>query len=308
MSNNPAPGVITDPVWRFWVEFDAAEPTALLGGIFADKRGYHNTRKRNQQKWPDDYSIRLALDKLGPSDKSGGIDLTMNTAAMKKYTARLDKAAKAKDKRLYLNGEPVIREFIGTKDGKNVYCYDLAKRREDHTRDSTHLWHVHISFTRKYVNNWKALSGVLDVLLDRSSTQEEKEMSWTDSIKNTVYPTSETASGDAQSAGNRLVITQGRTGEILKQLEAFRNNAIPMLTAILEASQGASTEEITAKLDQHFAAETERDASTTASLNQVNTALAEIKSLVEQAESGQMDADEVVRRMGERLSQLPTTV
>jgi hypothetical protein len=58
----------------------------------------------------------------------------------------------------------VLREFIGTKDGSRVYCYDLVDRREHHNRDRTHLWHIHLSVTRKFVGDWPALAGVLSVL------------------------------------------------------------------------------------------------------------------------------------------------
>jgi hypothetical protein len=163
-ARNPLPGKITPAMWRLWTQFDAAEPTVLLGGIFAAKRGYHNTRATNQRRWPGDYSIRLPLDKVGPADKACALDLTMSAAAMRRYTARLDAAAKARDPRLYFGGQPVLREFIGTKDGRRVYCYDLVERRVYHNRDRTHLWHIHLSVTRKFAGNWAALAGVLSVL------------------------------------------------------------------------------------------------------------------------------------------------
>jgi hypothetical protein len=166
-ARNPIPGRITPAIWRLWTQFDAVEPTVLLGGIFAAKRGYHNTRLTNQRNWPGDYSIRLPHDLLGPRDKAGALDLTMSAAAMKRYTARLDAAAKARDPRLYPGGRPVLREFIGTKDGRKVYCYDLVERRVYHNRDRTHLWHIHLSVTRRFVGDWAALAGVLSVLTDR---------------------------------------------------------------------------------------------------------------------------------------------
>jgi hypothetical protein len=169
-ARNPNPGRITPAIWRLWTQFDAVEPTVLLGGIFALKRGYHSSRTLNQRSWPGDYSIRLPLDKLGPSDKAGAIDLTMSAAAMKRYTARLDAAAKARDPRLYRGGRPVLREFIGTKDGRRVYCYDLVERRVYHNRDRTHLWHIHLSVTRKFAGDWAALAGVLSVMTDRAVT------------------------------------------------------------------------------------------------------------------------------------------
>lgn len=167
---NPSPAVISNPLWRLWTEFDALERTVLLGGIYAAKRGYHNSRLNNERNWPGDYSIRLRLDRLGPADKASALDLTMSTAAMKRYTTRLDRAAKARDRRLFRDGQPVLREFIGTKDGRRVYCYDLAARQEDWTRDASHLWHIHLSLHRKFVDSWPALAGILDVLAGRPTT------------------------------------------------------------------------------------------------------------------------------------------
>jgi hypothetical protein len=117
MAANPSPTRITSQLWDFWQKFDALEPTALLGGIYADKGGYHNYRNRLPKT---DYSTGrdLAADKLGPGDKACAIDLTMSAAAMVKYTKRLDAAARARDPRLYMAGKPILREFIGTKDSK----------------------------------------------------------------------------------------------------------------------------------------------------------------------------------------------
>ena len=167
---NPNPGDITAPLWQFWYEFDNVEPTVLLGGMIAHKPGYHN--RANRLKLPD-YSWSLAVDTSGPKDKSRAIDLTMSTSAMIRYTTRLDKAARARDPRMFVNGTPIIREFIGTKDGKTVYCYVLTGGRalgvgadagEDKGRDKSHLWHLHLSIIGMFVNTWQAYAQLLSVL------------------------------------------------------------------------------------------------------------------------------------------------
>lgn len=169
---NPNPTRITAPMWDFWTKFDALEPSALLGGVYADKAGYHNYRSKLPAT---DYSVGrdVAADKLGPSDKACAIDLTMSAAAMVKYTNRLDVAARAKDPRLYLAGAPILREFIGTKDNKTVYCWVFVGGRAlgvaadagpDPGRDKSHLWHVHLSVIRAYITNPVALNQIFSIL------------------------------------------------------------------------------------------------------------------------------------------------
>lgn len=154
---NPNRQRITDQIWDLWTRFDALEPTALLGGVYAVKPGYHNYLAALAG---DDYSRQLADDLAGPRDKAAALDLTMSAAAMRTYTSRLDAAARARDERLFVGGHPIIREFIGTKDSRSVYCYVLTGGRAlgvgadagpDPGRDETHLWHLHISFIRRFV-------------------------------------------------------------------------------------------------------------------------------------------------------------
>jgi hypothetical protein len=156
VSTNPNPSRITGAIWSIWGWFDQLEPTAALGGVFAPKGGYHDIRNGHG----GDYSVaEVSTDREGPGDKASAIDLTMSAAAMRKYTTRLDDAAKRRDERLYIGGQAIIREFIGTKDSARVYCYVLVGGRarglgadasEDWGRDSTHLWHIHISIIRKF--------------------------------------------------------------------------------------------------------------------------------------------------------------
>lgn len=171
MASNPNPTRISAPMWRLWEEFLAYEPQARLGGIYADKAGYHNYRANLPSS---DYSVEeVANDRKGSAQYAAGIDITLNEKDMILYTNRLDAAYRARDPRLFIDGEPISREFIGTKNGTVVYCYMLtggipqgvgADSGVDWGRDKTHLWHIHISIIRKFTDSWRALSGILSIL------------------------------------------------------------------------------------------------------------------------------------------------
>lgn len=173
MSANPS------ALLRLWNEFEKVEPDALLSGIFAAKSGYHNTRANHLADRnggdPDDYSVQSSLDKAGPSDKAAAIDITFKTAQrsdfriISKYCKRMMNAMEDRDERLFYGGKPVVREFFGNTDlDRDVEGWSLYRDRSA-TSDSSHLWHMHISFHRWAVENWAAVSGVLAILLGQSS-------------------------------------------------------------------------------------------------------------------------------------------
>ncbi|HEX5542458.1 MAG TPA: N-acetylmuramoyl-L-alanine amidase [Micromonospora sp.] len=68
-----------------------------------------------------------------------------------------------------------------------------------------------------------------------------------------------------------------------------------MLEALLAAQQGLDTAAVLARIDEHAAAEAERDA-------QAAQERAAMRELVEQARSGERDAGETIRRIGEILA------
>lgn len=169
---NPNPARITDELWRFRTACLALEPGTADqdGGIYADKPGYHNTRAANAS---DNYSVRDAPDKLGPSDKASAWDWTFITAQngdlsrISIYGKRMRAAWTIRDPRCN-----VLREFLGQTDTDQSVVGEGLDFRYHTTRtpDSSHEWHDHFSFVRAYVAVPMALEGVLSVLKGESLT------------------------------------------------------------------------------------------------------------------------------------------
>ena len=165
MAANPDPARITDALWAFWEKVDAAFPGMRLGGIYAPKPGYHNTVAANLANWPNDYSVELPLDLVGPRTKARAVDLTpASVRDMITITSRLKAAADHPDD-IRLKG---IREFIGTLDGRTVFCYirdtDSGSWTFDGGRDTSHLWHEHMSWWTTYCADMAAAQATASVV------------------------------------------------------------------------------------------------------------------------------------------------
>lgn len=167
---NPSPARITDEVWYFWESLFALEPTSQLGGIFANKPGYHNTRD-NLPAW--DYSKQLQADLQGPGDKSAALDWTFPEAQSADYARIIHYADLLLRSGQDMNDERgnVLREFYGQADwDQTVEGWDF-QALVSVSSDASHLWHIHFSFLRMYVTSRWAMDCVLSIL--RGETVEQ---------------------------------------------------------------------------------------------------------------------------------------
>lgn len=168
---NPNPGRITDEMWWLWLQLQALEPDTELGGIYANKRGYHNTGAANEANWPGDYSIRDPQDRRGAHwrDRAAAIDWTFPDAQggdyrrIAKYHARLMAAGRAGDPRL-----AGWREALGQADQDGeVEGFDF-RHHFARSADESHLWHIHLSETREWVDSKVNKEALLSVLIGES--------------------------------------------------------------------------------------------------------------------------------------------
>lgn len=147
---NPNPKLITDAEWWLWERCKELEPKSKLGGIYANKSGFHNTAETNAQRWPGNYSIRHERNRRAPGNqKARAFDWTFpdaqagNFVTIDRYTSRLlASALNPADPRLDL----ILFEFYGNADSdREVEGYNEAEERHV-TSDDSHLWHLHESF------------------------------------------------------------------------------------------------------------------------------------------------------------------
>lgn len=139
-----------------------------IGPASANAYGYHNSRHRHESgqttRGRTDYSVQLAADRTGDPYLFSAIDLC-GSAATKVMTQRMIAAVNRKDPRL-----KYVREFYGTTNGTVVtgrsHNSETGAWRSVSSDDS-HLFHIHISFFRKYAGDPAAAVAVRDVLLGR---------------------------------------------------------------------------------------------------------------------------------------------
>lgn len=142
-----------------------AMPDVQNGGIYANKRGYHNSRNGNRALgFPNDYSMggegQPPADRDGSPDAASAIDLTPKTQATQHLiTRRLLAALKSDDDpRAY-----AVREFFGSTDSKTVTGWSrwLGKTVSS---DDSHTWHIHISIYRRYADDMDRMLGVAELV------------------------------------------------------------------------------------------------------------------------------------------------
>lgn len=162
----------TDAVWWLRCHLLALEPTSRDGGTYADKPGFHNKGKQVKDYGPykpgTDYSIRQAINRDGPwwRDYSSAFDWTFTTAQsgnyalIALYTKRLvDVALDPNDPRL-----DCLYEFYGQADWDRVVEGWNEWEERAVSSDLSHLWHIHLSFLRKFCGDFWAMWAIYTVL------------------------------------------------------------------------------------------------------------------------------------------------
>jgi GH25 family lysozyme M1 (1,4-beta-N-acetylmuramidase)/peptidoglycan hydrolase-like protein with peptidoglycan-binding domain len=151
-----------------WPGMKALSNSSKLGGIYANKPGYHNKRENLPAS---DYSVaQFAVDRQGPDDEAAAIDWTFPSAQagdyreISKFSKRLYAARNDADD----TRTKYIREFFGQIDSDStVEGWDYSKNRAA-SSDKSHLWHIHLSIHRKYVNDPLAMKAILSILKGES--------------------------------------------------------------------------------------------------------------------------------------------
>lgn len=163
---NPNPSRVTDAQWRLWEELKRLEPETELGGFYANKSGYHSTRADNDRFWPGNYSVRDAVDRRGPADKTAGLDWTFPSAQRGDYTLISKYCRRLMASSVDLDDERLNgwREWYGQTDNDTAVEGWDCRYLEAVTSDSSHLWHIHFSETRELVGDWANKDALLSVL------------------------------------------------------------------------------------------------------------------------------------------------
>ena len=148
---------MTDAIEHLFERIRAGYPAAVLGGIYANKPGYHNKRDALP---PNDYSVIEPDDRAGSGANASALDVTLYAAAdMARITKRLIALTDADEPRIQ-----VLREFLGTVDGGSVTGRDV-RGGYPISGDDSHLWHLHLSVYRKWADDRTALDAVADAIL-----------------------------------------------------------------------------------------------------------------------------------------------
>lgn len=173
---NPNPATITDAAWWLWLRLKELEPRTQLGGILAWKKGFHSTGQYNLEHYPDNYSIRDAVNRSGSwwRDKASALDWTFPDAqggtytTIAKYTARvLASGRDTNDPRLDL----IMHEVYGNADSDSTVEGWDEYHETSVTSDSSHLWHLHFSFFRSKCGDFWGMWALLTVLMGWSVAQ-----------------------------------------------------------------------------------------------------------------------------------------
>lgn len=166
---NPYRETATDAEWWFWLRLEELHAPGKLGGIFANKPGFHNKGNTLKTTRPNDYSIRDRVNQSGLGmNHASALDWTFpdaqagNFSSIDKFTSRLLTSALDKnDPRLDL----ILFEFYGQADNDRAVEGFNEYREQAVTSDDSHLWHIHFSFLRSKCGDFWAFWALLTVLM-----------------------------------------------------------------------------------------------------------------------------------------------
>lgn len=219
-------------MWWLWEQLLALEPTSQLGGIYANKSGYHNTRAANAKSWPGNYSIRDPEDKGGPADKAAAIDWSFPEAwsgdytRIVKYSQRLMKSSVDPD-------DPRLdgwREWYGQADADSqVEGYD-TRHLYPVSSDPSHLRHIHASEDRDKVEDYANKRAFLSVVKGESTQQwREAEMA--------TDMTHKPSNGNGYTVGELIAGTNAAVWEQLAELRVIKENGEKALAEARETNR-----------------------------------------------------------------------
>jgi hypothetical protein len=292
-------------------------PRTVIAGWYSHKPGYHDTVEHNDARdkalGTDDYSTRDAEDRRGPRNKTRASDWTFRDAQagdftdFARYGDRLLAAYRASDPRL-----AGWREYLGristpvTVNGVSTRRVGIDFRhRYLRIPDSTHDWHGHFSEDTEQVESFWNKWALLTTLAGWTAAE------WRQSIEEEFMATVDDKDWRAliwRAEGliaGRLAVAGGPTaGEpiaLTATLRALEQKVTALATAV------AAVDELTAAaLEAKFAAIDADQEAVVAAVREAAAAAAErdaaLLALLEQHADGSLDAEAVVRRLGEVLT------
>jgi peptidoglycan hydrolase-like protein with peptidoglycan-binding domain len=232
---NPYAATTTDAMWWFWLRLEELHPDGQLGGTYADKPGFHNKGDR----LPDhgrgvkatDYSIRDAVNRSGPGmTHASAIDWTFPDAQAGKY-ANIDKYSSRLLASMLDKNDPrldlALFEFYGQADSDRVVEGYNEYREENVTSDSSHLWHIHMSWLRSKVGDYWSFWAALTVLMGWSVQAWRDSLPATDPNHKpvTVPPKKPTTGGLAPHTNGAHSMTIGHHGTDVLFVQKFIGSA-----------------------------------------------------------------------------------
>jgi hypothetical protein len=137
-------------------------------GNAAHLAGYHRSRRALLNAGRvNDYSIQAPADRDGPELAAAAIDISYGPDEMKRVTRRLMDACRPDANGDYDPRIECVREFFGTLNGTTVTGWNRYKTSRPVgyvTADKSHLWHIHISIFRRYVDDADKMRALADVI------------------------------------------------------------------------------------------------------------------------------------------------